>query len=127
MGPRPCIFTNKRSKHKLVITEDKHSWAKAVPCSKAYLICRENRFYRTRLLALEPDLIHYFFDYELDHALGVHDRPYEDGYMVKIIQAKIHEIIGHEVERYERLDDRSFEKALEAMMKTRLDSLFSAD
>jgi hypothetical protein len=127
MGPRTCIFTGLRSKHKLEITEDKHSWVRAVPCSKAYLICREDRRYRAELLEIEQDVIHAFFDNELRRALDGRDAPFEETQPGSFFHKKIKGMLQHEIARLEALDDRSFERALDKMMESRLGGLFRAD
>jgi len=126
MGPRRCIFTNRQSKHKLEITKDKHSWTRAVPCSKAYLICRENRFYRNSLLKLELQIIESFYLLELNRVLLKTSNLFEDTLEAKTLQKAVLEIIGHEVERYEALNDEAFEQTLEAMLQTRLNALFTS-
>jgi hypothetical protein len=127
MGPRPCIFTGTKSKHRLEITQDSHSWTRAVPCSKAYLVCREDRKYRDKLLDLEKGMIKEFFQAELRAALSGQPSDFEDLSWVQADQRTIKAILGHEIARYELLDDRSLEKVLEAMIRHRLDGMFPAD
>jgi hypothetical protein len=123
-GPRLCIFTGLRSRHKLEITKDKHSWTRAVPCSKAYLICREDRRYRDALLRIEPSLIASFYEHELDNVLGGALFTYEESVFVKDNQRSIKDIIGREIAYYEAMDDISFEEALNLAMEKRLSGIF---
>jgi hypothetical protein len=127
MEPRSCIFTGLRSRAKLEITQDKHSWTRAVPCSKTYRICREDRRYRDQLLPLELPLIRHFYEVELAAATGQGHMPFQDDPWVLHLQAQVKSVIGHEIARHEVMDDEAFQKALDGIMRARLDGIFSAD
>jgi len=124
MEPRTCIFTGLKSRHKLEITEDKHSWTRAVPCSKVYLICRENRKYRNHLLDLEKTMIKEFYNAELRAAMGNTYSDYEHLSWIQADQRTIKAILQEEIARYESMDDKLFERTLERLMEERLKGMF---
>ena len=117
---RSCIFTGLKSRHKLEITQDKHSWTRAVPCSKVYLICREDRKYRNYLLDLEKTLIKEFYQAELRAAISGHHSDFEDLSWIQADQRTIKVILQEEIARYESMDDKAFDNAFERLMEQRL-------
>ena len=115
---RECIFTGLPARTRLVLTEDNHSWTKAVPCCKAYLICRESPKYRDRLLKFEDEIIKKFYENELHKALG------KAGVIglawTNECQRLIREILAAELAYYEEMKDVDFNAAFETALNERL-------
>lgn len=119
--PRECIFTGLPARTRLVLTEDNHSWTKAVPCCKAYLISRESPKYRERLLKFENGLIKKFYENEVHKALG------ESGIIGLVwtneCQRLIREILASELAYYEGMREDVFIDKLEATLAERLNKV----
>jgi len=121
--PRNCIFTGLPSRHRLEITKDVHSWTRAVPCSKVYLICREDNRYRKILKRFEKEIIKCFYYTEIAEALGSSGSFFEEHPWVLTQQAKIKNILQEEIHKYEAMDKEELDAIFEALMKHRLNQL----